>query len=141
MNGFPTREQVERIKAWYPAGTRIRLNSMDDPYAPISPGTEGVVDHVDDIGTLHCKFENGRGLGVIVGEDSFSVIEPEEEQKHESDHEIGKRQDVYTSWYYCRVDITKFALIHITDILLHIKQGTVVLQMFDCYMMHYVRVV
>ncbi len=80
MNGFPTREQVERIKARYPAGTRIRLDYMDDPYAPISPGTEGVVDHVDDIGTLHCKFENGRGLGVIVGEDSFSVIEPEEEQ-------------------------------------------------------------
>ena len=44
------------------------------------PGIEGVVDFVDDIGTLHCNFENGRSLGVIVGEDSFSVIEPEEEQ-------------------------------------------------------------
>ncbi len=80
MNGFPTREQVERIKEQYPPGTKIRMESMTDPHAPISPGTEGVVDHVDDIGTLHCKFENGRGLGVIVGEDSFSVIEPEEEQ-------------------------------------------------------------
>ena len=78
--GFPSREQVERIKARYPAGTRIRLDSMDDPYAPIPPGTEGVVQAVDDIGTLHCKFENGRSLGVVVGEDSFSVLPPEEEQ-------------------------------------------------------------
>lgn len=29
---------------------------------------------VDDIGTLHCTFDNGRTLGVIPGEDSFSVI-------------------------------------------------------------------
>lgn len=43
MNSFPTRDQVERIKKQYPAGTRIRLHSMDDPYAPIPPGTEGVV--------------------------------------------------------------------------------------------------
>jgi len=56
MNGFPSREQVERIKARYPAGTRIRLDSMEDHYAPIPSGTEGVVDFVDDIGTLHCKF-------------------------------------------------------------------------------------
>lgn len=80
MRGFPKREQVERIKSKYPAGTRIRLDSMDDPYAPISPGTEGVVDFVDDICTLHCKFENGRVFGVIPGEDSFVVPSPEEEQ-------------------------------------------------------------
>lgn len=80
MNGFPTRQQVERIKEKYPAGTKIRMESMSDPYAPIPPGIEGIVDFVDDIGTLHCSFENGRSLGVIVGEDSFSVIEPEEEQ-------------------------------------------------------------
>ena len=80
MRGFPTREQVDRIKARYPAGTRIRLDSMDDPYAPIPPGSEGVVQAVDDIGTLHCRFENGRNLGVVVGEDSFSVLPSEEEQ-------------------------------------------------------------
>lgn len=80
MNGFPTRQQVERIKEKYPPGTKIRMVSMSDPYAPIPSGIEGIVDFVDDIGTLHCNFENGRSLGVIVGEDSFSVIEPEEEQ-------------------------------------------------------------
>jgi hypothetical protein len=41
---------VEGIKERYPAGTRICLESMDDPYAPVPPGTEGAVDFVDDIG-------------------------------------------------------------------------------------------
>lgn len=74
------QNQVARIKAQYPPGTRIRLDHMDDPYAPIPSGTEGVVQTVDDIGTLHCKFENGQSLGVIVGEDIFSVLSPEEQQ-------------------------------------------------------------
>ena len=80
MNGFPSREQVERIKARYPAGTRISLNSMDDPYAPIPPGTEGVVQAVDDAGQLIMKWDNGRNLSLIPGEDSFSVLPPEKEQ-------------------------------------------------------------
>ena len=42
------RKMVKFIKEQYPPGTRIRLNSMHDPYAPITPGTEGIVDVVDD---------------------------------------------------------------------------------------------
>ena len=44
------RKMVNFIKEQYPPGTRIRLNAMDDPYAPILPGTEGEVDFVDDAG-------------------------------------------------------------------------------------------
>ena len=44
------RKMVNFIKEQYPPGTRIRLNSMEDPYAPIAPGTEGEVDFVDDVG-------------------------------------------------------------------------------------------
>lgn len=67
---------VEFIKEQYPKGTRIRLNSMEDPYAPIAPGTEGEVDFVDDLGSLHMKWSNGRSLALIPGEDSFSVLPP-----------------------------------------------------------------
>lgn len=67
---------VNFIREQYPPGTRIRLNSMEDPYAPIAPGTEGVVDFVDDIGTIHMKWNNGRSLGIVPGEDSFSVLPP-----------------------------------------------------------------
>lgn len=80
MRGFPTREQVERIKSQYPAGTRIRLDFMDDPYAPIPSGTEGVVQAVDDAGQLIMKWDNGRSLSLIPGEDHFSVVQQEEAQ-------------------------------------------------------------
>ena len=70
------RKMVNFIKEQYPPGTRIRLNSMEDPYAPIAPGTEGEVDFVDDIGTIHMKWDNGRSLGIVPGEDSFSVLPP-----------------------------------------------------------------
>ena len=63
---------VKFIQEQYPPGTRIRLNSMHDPYAPITPGTEGVVDVVDDDGQLHMKWDNGRTLALIPGEDSLA---------------------------------------------------------------------
>ena len=67
---------VKFIQEQYPPGTRIRLNSMHDPYAPYLPGTEGVVDVVDDDGQLHMKWDNGRTLALIPGEDSFTVLPP-----------------------------------------------------------------
>ena len=74
------QNQVARIKAQYPPGTRIRLDHMDDPYAPIPAGTEGVVQAVDDAGQLMMKWDNGRSLSLIPGEDYFSVIQQEEAQ-------------------------------------------------------------
>ena len=43
---------------------------------PIPSGTKGEVVAVDDIGTVHCKFENGRQLGLIYREDVFHKTEP-----------------------------------------------------------------
>ena len=70
------RKMVNFIKEQYPPGTHIRLNSTVDPYAPVAPGTEGEVDFVDDIGTIHMKWDNGRALGIVPGEDSFTVLSP-----------------------------------------------------------------
>ena len=70
------RKMVKFMQEQYPPGTRIRLNSMNDPYAPVTPGTEGVVDVVDDDGQLHMKWDNGRTLALIPGEDSFTVLPP-----------------------------------------------------------------
>ncbi len=78
MNGWPTREQVQRIKDQYPSGTRIRLNHMEDMQA-VPEGTEGTVDMVDDIGQIHMKWDNGRTLALVPGEDSFSVIPQRQE--------------------------------------------------------------
>lgn len=71
---FNDREYVDSLKRRYPAGTRIVLDQMGDDPHPIEPGTKGTVLRVDDIGTVHCAFENGRQLGLIPGEDSFHKL-------------------------------------------------------------------
>ena len=84
MNRIPSREQVERLRQRYPAGTRIALHSMDDPQAP-SPGTMGTVVYVDDMGQLGVEWDNGSALSLIPGEDSFSkVFAPEKEKQKRS---------------------------------------------------------
>lgn len=70
------RAAINRLQ--YPTGCRIELLEMNDPYAPIQPGTRGTVAYVDDMGTLHMHWDNGRTLGVIPGEDSFRKLTPEE---------------------------------------------------------------
>jgi hypothetical protein len=65
---------IRTLKEKYPSGTRIRLGSMEAPYAPIEPGTEGSVKFVDDAGQIHMKWDNGRSLPLILGEDTFSII-------------------------------------------------------------------
>ena len=70
------RKMVNFIKEQYPPGTRIRLNSMDDPWHPIPAGMEGEVDFVDDEGQIFMKWDNGRTLPLTPGEDSFTMLPP-----------------------------------------------------------------
>ena len=66
-----TREMVEDLRERYPVGTRIVLDQMADDPRPIEPGTKGTVSAVDDAGTVHVRWDNGRSLGLVPGEDSF----------------------------------------------------------------------
>lgn len=70
---FPSEKEIEMIRNMYPAGSRVRLHFMEDP-RPIPFGTEGTVNHVDDAGTIHVDWDNGRRLGLVYGEDSFEKI-------------------------------------------------------------------
>ena len=62
-------------------GKRIKLVSMGmdprsgkpDPH-PIPAGTEGVVTKVDDLGTIHVKWDNGRTLGLVPDVDKFTIL-------------------------------------------------------------------
>lgn len=76
--------EVKQIKDTYKPGMRIELDSMDDPYAPIPSGTQGVVDYVDDAGQIHMKWDNGRSLALVPYEDSFHIVREVEENVSDS---------------------------------------------------------
>ena len=67
-------ELLRFMREQYPPGTRIRLTEMQDPYAPVPPGTEGEVNFIDDAAQIHMKWSNGRTLALIPGVDRFTVI-------------------------------------------------------------------
>lgn len=77
------RDFAESIKRRYPPGTRIVVDYMDDPH-PIPSGMHGTVDMVDDIGTIHCKFDNGRYLGLVPGEDAFHIARMRNNESREA---------------------------------------------------------
>jgi hypothetical protein len=58
-------------------GMRVRVLSMVDDPNPVLAGTEGTIVLIDDMGTLHVKWDDGRRLGLIPGIDRY-VLEPEE---------------------------------------------------------------
>lgn len=69
MNNFPAKAVVEWLRKQYPAGTRVELVRMNDPYSKLQPGDQGTVDFVDDTGTIFCSWDSGSTLGVVYGED------------------------------------------------------------------------
>lgn len=74
MYGYPKRETVERLRAMYPKGARVELIEMDDPYRDMPPGLRGTVMAVDDIGTVHIRWDNGSSLGAAYGVDRIQRI-------------------------------------------------------------------
>jgi hypothetical protein len=72
---FPSKEIVMQIKEEYPPNTRVKLIKMKDPYRDIPPGTQGIVTHVDDTGTIFVSWDCGSSLGVVYGVDSVKIVE------------------------------------------------------------------
>lgn len=53
-------------------GKRIKMIFMDDP-DPIEPGQMGTIIKLDGAGQIQVKWDNGRNLSVIPGEDRFEI--------------------------------------------------------------------
>lgn len=70
---FPSRQIIEKLRAEYPAGTRVELAKMDDIQAP-PVGTKGTVIGVDDIGSIMVAWDNGSSLHIVYGEDVCKKI-------------------------------------------------------------------
>ena len=74
-NSYPNSAVVKKLRETYPAGCRVELISMNDPYSKLLPGDRGVVEFVDDIGTIFVKWDSGSGLGVAYGEDRIRKLD------------------------------------------------------------------
>ena len=74
---FPSKSYLAQLRKQYPVGTKIQLISMHDEKYPILPGTIGEVTHIDDLGSIHMKWQNGSSLALIPEVDSFKVVAAE----------------------------------------------------------------
>ena len=68
------QNNIDRLRAMLPKGTRVRLIHMEDDPNPIPDGTLGTVDHVDDAASVHTKWDNGRYLAFIPSVDTYEII-------------------------------------------------------------------
>ena len=80
----PSQEHIQSLRKRYPAGSRVTLNHMNDPYHPVEPGTTGTLKYIDDMGTFHMLWDNGRTLGLIYGVDSFSITPPAQANRQDT---------------------------------------------------------
>ena len=46
-------------------GRRVRLVRCNDQFTKVQVGTEGTVEVVDDVGTLHVIWDDGQHLGLV----------------------------------------------------------------------------
>lgn len=76
-------KEAKQYKEQYPNGTRLELISMEDPQA-VPPGTRGTVQFVDDIGSIHMNWDNGKTLTLVPKEDSFRKLTEQEVEQEQN---------------------------------------------------------
>ena len=72
--GFPSKPEVEAQAALFPAGCRVELVSMADPYTDLKPGDQGTVAFVDSTGTVFIDWDSGSSLGAVFGIDQILTL-------------------------------------------------------------------
>lgn len=77
------RRMAEQYRQTHPPGTRIVLLDTSETLQPVPIGMRGTVAFIDDQSQIHMKWDNGRTLAVIPGEDSFRKLTDEEVAEEE----------------------------------------------------------
>ena len=74
---FPNKSYLAQLRKQYPKGTKLQMITMRNEKYPVPPGTIGEVTHIDDIGNIHVRWQNGSSLALIPEVDSFKVVAAE----------------------------------------------------------------
>lgn len=88
---FYSKARVDTVKAQYPAGTRIELESLFNDEKDMPRGLRGTVAGVDDQPALLVRWDNGRSLSIFPQEDSFRKLTPEEVEAENQAQESGPK--------------------------------------------------
>ena len=67
-------EIVKVLRKKYKYGDKVQLVKTTDEDTELKPGDRGEVVFVDDMGTVHIKWNNGENLGMCYGEDIITSI-------------------------------------------------------------------
>ena len=59
-----SEKELKRLREEFIEGAVVELIEMKDPYHPVPSGTRGIVQNVDDVGTIHVRWSTGSSLGV-----------------------------------------------------------------------------
>ena len=72
-------------------GDRVELVSMPNDPDPITPGTQGTIVWVDDAGTRHVDWDDGRHCGLLPDADNWILLEsnPVHEDHREPEEDEG----------------------------------------------------
>lgn len=70
---YLSKEDIMK-QTYHLLGKRVELVSCADPYTNLATGDKGVVNYIDDAGTLFVSWDNGSTLGLIPGTDKWKYI-------------------------------------------------------------------
>lgn len=68
-----TAQEIQ-TQMFYLLGKRIELRYTNDQYTLLTPGDQGIINYIDDSGTVFVTWDNGSSLGLIPGVDKWKVI-------------------------------------------------------------------
>ena len=68
-------EVLAKLREEFPPGTKVVLDSMNDPYRNMPAGLTGEVMFIDDAGSAHIAWSNGSTLACLHGIDRFHKAE------------------------------------------------------------------
>lgn len=70
-----SKEILQELRSTYQSGCRVELLKLEDPYREIPLHTQGTVQSVDDLGTIHVSWDGYSTLGIVYGVDSCKKLE------------------------------------------------------------------